>query len=47
MKKILLIAMAALCILTCALSACKKTEPDKHSTPKVEYNDPAMDDIYG
>lgn len=45
-KKVLVIMLAVLCVLTCAFSACKKDKPDVESPPVGEYNDPVMDDIY-
>ena len=46
-KKAVSIILATLCIVACAFSACGQTEPEKEPTPVIEYNDPAMDDIYG
>ena len=45
-KKVLTIILAALCVLTCAFSACEKKEPDDNPTTAGEFVDPAMDDIY-
>ena len=47
MKKIAVsIILATLCVMACAFSACGQTQPSEEPTPVIEYNDPAMDDIY-
>ena len=46
-KKVLAIILAALCVLTCAFSACKQVNPNVDNPPGGEYNDPSLDDIYG